>query len=413
MQDSKWEDYYQILGVDLEDGPEEIRRAYRALAMEYHPDRQAGATEGVRRLAEEKLKQINQAYQILSNPQKRLQYHQEWVRWKSPPKPLVDPANLLFRNVAPGDVRTASFTIRNQGGPYERLWISNPDSWVRVTGYASLSDTDELPLRVEVEAEGQEWEKSYTETITVRLNAIETTVTVGLSTKPAPASDSWVPPRPGPGGVGAGVSSGGAGYTSGATSAGTTWVPPAPTGTQKFPAWAKWAGGLAFLTVVFIASALAFWGVPGMGDSTSSISSEKKARLLTWAESEIHEPSPALATSPAVSPDGAQTAVVEFSKGVRIVVRNSETLQVQSYKLPMVGRDNDFITPEGARVGPYVFWSPDGRRLAYRVPEGVYSRPSGPVGVIDTDNGQQFFSTVGRPTRPGHGRFLGPLTLAA
>lgn len=230
MQDSKWEDYYQVLGVDSEASPDEIRRAYRALTMEYHPDRQAGATEGVRRLAEEKQKQINQAYKILGNPQKRPQYHQEWVRRKSPPKPLADPANLLFRNVAPGEIQTGSFTIRNHGGPYERLWISNPDSWVRVTGYASQSDTDELPLRVELEAKGQEWEKSYSETITVRLDSVETTVRVELHTKPAPAPahDSWVP-RPAGSGAGTWTTPAGASATPRASGVATVRTPAPPT----------------------------------------------------------------------------------------------------------------------------------------------------------------------------------------
>lgn len=63
-------DFYKILGVDKGASPEEIKKAYRKLALENHPDR--GGGDG----AEAKFKEINEAYQILSDPQKRSQYDQ-------------------------------------------------------------------------------------------------------------------------------------------------------------------------------------------------------------------------------------------------------------------------------------------------------------------------------------------------
>lgn len=62
-------DYYQILGVERGASPEEIKKAFRKLAMEHHPDR---AQDKVR--AEEKFKEINEAYAVLSDAQKRKQY---------------------------------------------------------------------------------------------------------------------------------------------------------------------------------------------------------------------------------------------------------------------------------------------------------------------------------------------------
>ncbi|MFA6082297.1 MAG: DnaJ domain-containing protein [Patescibacteria group bacterium] len=60
--------YYEILGVSKSASADEIKRAYRKLAHEHHPDKGGGAA------AEAKFKEINEAYQVLSNPQKRQSY---------------------------------------------------------------------------------------------------------------------------------------------------------------------------------------------------------------------------------------------------------------------------------------------------------------------------------------------------
>lgn len=62
-------DYYKILGVPRDASQEEIKKAYRRLALKYHPDRNKGNKE-----AEEKFKEINEAYAVLSDPEKRRQY---------------------------------------------------------------------------------------------------------------------------------------------------------------------------------------------------------------------------------------------------------------------------------------------------------------------------------------------------
>jgi curved DNA-binding protein len=62
-------DYYNILGVGKNSSDEEIKRAYRKLAMKYHPDRNPNKKE-----AEERFKEINEAYAVLSDKEKRKQY---------------------------------------------------------------------------------------------------------------------------------------------------------------------------------------------------------------------------------------------------------------------------------------------------------------------------------------------------
>lgn len=62
-------DYYKILGVQKTANEQQIKKAYRKLAVQYHPDKNKGNKQ-----AEQKFKQISQAYSVLSDPQKRKQY---------------------------------------------------------------------------------------------------------------------------------------------------------------------------------------------------------------------------------------------------------------------------------------------------------------------------------------------------
>ena len=65
-------DYYSILGVTRNANGEEIKKAYRKLAMQYHPDRNPGKEQW----ANNKFKEINEAFSVLGDPEKRKQYDQ-------------------------------------------------------------------------------------------------------------------------------------------------------------------------------------------------------------------------------------------------------------------------------------------------------------------------------------------------
>lgn len=73
----KFTDYYQVLGVPKTATQDEIKKAYRKLAMKYHPDKASGDKE-----AEEKFKSVNEAYEVLGDPERRKKYDELGANWK-------------------------------------------------------------------------------------------------------------------------------------------------------------------------------------------------------------------------------------------------------------------------------------------------------------------------------------------
>ncbi|HHP51592.1 MAG TPA: hypothetical protein ENM97_07615, partial [Moorella mulderi] len=77
---AKYQDYYEILGVSRDATQEEIKAAYRKLARQWHPDLHTGKDKEI---AEEKFKLINEAYEVLSDPEKRAKYDRLGSHWRS------------------------------------------------------------------------------------------------------------------------------------------------------------------------------------------------------------------------------------------------------------------------------------------------------------------------------------------
>jgi len=69
-------DYYEILGIDRNASPEEIKKAYRTLALQNHPDKVA---PDKKKEAEERFKEISEAYAVLSDPEKKATYNQQYT----------------------------------------------------------------------------------------------------------------------------------------------------------------------------------------------------------------------------------------------------------------------------------------------------------------------------------------------
>lgn len=73
----EYKDYYKILGIDKKASQEEIKKAYRKLAVKFHPDKNPGD-----KAAEDRFKEISEAHEVLGDPEKRKQYDELGANWK-------------------------------------------------------------------------------------------------------------------------------------------------------------------------------------------------------------------------------------------------------------------------------------------------------------------------------------------
>lgn len=111
-------DYYEILGAPRNASEKEIRNAYRRLARQYHPDVNPGNES-----AEARFKEINQAYQVLSNAESRRQYDAFGLRGQRAAQGTSTegtPFSWLFRGSPRGARTTQGRSGSSPGGPVWR-----------------------------------------------------------------------------------------------------------------------------------------------------------------------------------------------------------------------------------------------------------------------------------------------------
>ena len=99
----EYKDYYKTLGISKTASQEEIKKAYRKLAVKYHPDKNAGNKE-----AEEKFKEIGEAYEVLKDPEKRKKYDQLGANWKQYQDAGYQGGGYNFSNFARGKTSDGS-----------------------------------------------------------------------------------------------------------------------------------------------------------------------------------------------------------------------------------------------------------------------------------------------------------------
>ena len=111
----EYKDYYKILGVDKKASQDEIKKAYRKLAVKYHPDKNPGKKE-----AEAKFKEIGEANEVLSDPEKRKLYDQLGSNWKQYRDAGYDPSTAGGR---------ARYSQGAPGGQYYHEFEGDPSEF--------------------------------------------------------------------------------------------------------------------------------------------------------------------------------------------------------------------------------------------------------------------------------------------
>lgn len=104
----EYKDYYKILGVDKRASQDEIKKAYRKLAVKYHPDKNKD-----NKAAEEKFKLINEANEVLGDPEKRKKYDELGENWRQ-----YEYAGARPGGGRPGNGRGGPFTFEGDFGDF-------------------------------------------------------------------------------------------------------------------------------------------------------------------------------------------------------------------------------------------------------------------------------------------------------
>lgn len=117
----KFQDYYEVLGVPRTASDEDVKRAYRKLALKWHPDR---AKAEQRKAAEEKFKQVAEAYEVLSDPEKRKKYDRFGEHWKQGQEFTAPPGSGGGRQVTPEEFARMFGGAAGRGGGFSDFFTN-------------------------------------------------------------------------------------------------------------------------------------------------------------------------------------------------------------------------------------------------------------------------------------------------
>ncbi|RME60400.1 MAG: J domain-containing protein [Caldilineae bacterium] len=165
-------DYYRILGVSKDADEKEIKKAYRKLARQYHPDMNPGDAE-----AEQRFKEISEAYAVLSDPEKRKKYDRFGAQWEQYERAGVNPDDFArgfggfgspggqtyTRTITPEEFEQIFGGFGGSGGMgggmsgfsdfFESLFGGGPSRTRQRSGFEGFSTRTPRPRTAEAEAE--------------------------------------------------------------------------------------------------------------------------------------------------------------------------------------------------------------------------------------------------------------------
>ena len=114
-------DYYKILGVDKSASQDDVKKAYKKLARKYHPDLNPNDPD-----AHRKFQEINEANEVLSDPEKRKKYDQYGENWKHADE--FEAQQQQYRQYQNGQGGGAYWSSSDDGSEFSAAWVAEADA---------------------------------------------------------------------------------------------------------------------------------------------------------------------------------------------------------------------------------------------------------------------------------------------